>query len=47
MDYIGEFIFESVHKKGIKMASENEIIALKLDVVLRGGRFFLGFTLLP
>ena len=28
MDYIGEFIFESVHKKGIQMASENEIIAV-------------------
>ena len=39
-NYIGEFIFESVHKKGVQMASENEIIAMKLDIVLRGGRFF-------
>ena len=39
-NYIGEFIFESVHKKGVQMASENEIIAMKLEVVLRGGRFF-------
>lgn len=38
MFYTDEFIFESVHKKGIRMASENEIIAIKLDVVLRGGR---------
>lgn len=36
--YTDEFIFESVDKEGIRMASENEIIAMKLDVVLRGGR---------
>ncbi|MEZ7504858.1 nucleotidyl transferase AbiEii/AbiGii toxin family protein [Flavobacterium sp. Arc2] len=36
--YTGEFIFESVDKEGIRMAAENEIIAMKLDVVLRGGR---------
>ncbi|SEA69209.1 hypothetical protein SAMN05443667_107118 [Flavobacterium gillisiae] len=38
MYYTDEFIFESVDKEGIRMASENEIIAMKLDVVLRGGR---------
>jgi hypothetical protein len=36
--YTDEFIFERVDKEGIRMASENEIIAMKLDVVLRGGR---------
>lgn len=46
MDYIGEFIFESVHKKGVQMAFENEIIAIKLDIVLRGGRFFFGIYII-
>lgn len=36
--YTDDFIFESVYKEGIRMASENEIIAMKLDVVLRGAR---------
>jgi predicted nucleotidyltransferase component of viral defense system len=36
--YTDEFIFDSVSKDNIRMASENEIIAMKLDVVLRGGR---------
>jgi len=36
--YTDEFIFDLVSKDDIRMASENEIIAMKLDVVLRGGR---------
>jgi predicted nucleotidyltransferase component of viral defense system len=36
--YTDEFIFDSVSRDNIRMASENEIIAMKLDVVLRGGR---------
>jgi predicted nucleotidyltransferase component of viral defense system len=36
--YTDEFIFDSVSDDSIKMASENEIIAMKLDIVLRGGR---------
>jgi predicted nucleotidyltransferase component of viral defense system len=36
--YTDEFIFDLVSKDNIRMASENEIIAMKLDVILRGGR---------
>lgn len=36
--YTDEFIFDLVYQDDIRMASENEIIAMKLDVVLRGGR---------
>ncbi|MFV7236683.1 nucleotidyl transferase AbiEii/AbiGii toxin family protein [Flavobacterium sp. ZB4R12] len=36
--YTDEFIFDMISKDSIRMASENEIIAMKLDVVLRGGR---------
>jgi predicted nucleotidyltransferase component of viral defense system len=36
--YTDEFIFDMISKDTIRMASENEIIAMKLDVVLRGGR---------
>jgi predicted nucleotidyltransferase component of viral defense system len=36
--YTDEFIFDIVSKDSIRMASENEIIAMKLDLVLRGGR---------
>ncbi|MFE3867125.1 hypothetical protein ACFX5E_03440 [Flavobacterium sp. LS2P90] len=38
MYYTNEFIFDAGSKDSIRMASENEIIAMKLDVVLRGGR---------
>jgi hypothetical protein len=36
--YTDDFIFEEINMDSIRMASENEIIAMKLDVVLRGGR---------
>lgn len=36
--YTDDFIFEVISKDGIRMASENEIIAMKLDIVLRAGR---------
>jgi hypothetical protein len=36
--YTDDFIFDIVSKDVIRMASENEIIAMKLDVVLRRGR---------
>ena len=36
--YTDEFVFDSVYYDSIKMASESEIIAMKLDVVLRNGR---------
>jgi predicted nucleotidyltransferase component of viral defense system len=36
--YTDKFIFDIVSKEAIRMASENEIIAMKLDVILRGGR---------
>ena len=36
--YTDEFIFDIISKDSIRMASENEIIAMKLDVILRGGR---------
>jgi predicted nucleotidyltransferase component of viral defense system len=36
--YTDDFIFEKIEKDSIRMASENEIIAMKLDVVIRNGR---------
>jgi predicted nucleotidyltransferase component of viral defense system len=36
--YTDDFIFEEVNKDSIRMASENEIIAMKLDIVIRNGR---------
>jgi predicted nucleotidyltransferase component of viral defense system len=36
--YTDEFIFDIISKDSIRMASQNEIIAMKLDVILRGGR---------
>ena len=36
--YTDDFIFDEIENDCIRMASENEIIAMKLDVVLRGGR---------
>lgn len=36
--YTDEFIFDKVIIDKLRMASENEIIAMKLDIVLRGGR---------
>ena len=36
--YTDEFVFEIVNNENVKMASEKEIIAMKLDVILRNGR---------
>jgi predicted nucleotidyltransferase component of viral defense system len=36
--YTDEFVFEEVITEDVRIASENEIIAMKLDVVSRGGR---------
>ncbi|WP_367769481.1 nucleotidyl transferase AbiEii/AbiGii toxin family protein [Flavobacterium sp. WC2421] len=36
--YTDNFIFDIVYIDRVRMASENEIIAMKLDVILRGGR---------
>jgi hypothetical protein len=36
--YTDEFIFDKIVIENIRMATEYEIIAMKLDVVLRGGR---------
>jgi predicted nucleotidyltransferase component of viral defense system len=36
--YTDDLVFDSVNKENVRMASENEIIAMKLDIVLRGGR---------
>ena len=36
--YTHEFIFEPIILENIRMATQNEIIAMKMDVVLRGGR---------
>jgi predicted nucleotidyltransferase component of viral defense system len=36
--YTDEFIFEEINEDSIRMASENEIIAMKLDIVIRNGR---------
>ncbi len=38
MYYTDEFIEEATTIENIRMATTNEIIAMKLDVVLRGGR---------
>ena len=38
MYYTDEFIEEAIIIENIRMATTNEIIAMKLDVVLRGGR---------
>jgi hypothetical protein len=36
--YTDDFIFDNLVVENIRMATENEIIAMKLDVVLRNGR---------
>jgi predicted nucleotidyltransferase component of viral defense system len=36
--YTDDFIFEKIEKESIRMASENEIIAKKLDILLRNDR---------
>lgn len=36
--YTDDFIFDEIEKDCIRMTFENEIIAMKLDVVLRSGR---------
>ena len=36
--YTDEFIFEPLIVDNIRMATQHEIIAMKMDVVLRGGR---------
>ena len=36
--YTDDFIFDIVSKDTIRMTSENEIIAMKLYIILRGGR---------
>ena len=46
--YTDDFIFDIVSKDTIRMTSENEIIAMKLYIILRGSRKkrFLGLVLL-
>ena len=36
--YTDDFIFDEIKNENIRMASDKEIIAMKLDVLLRGGR---------
>ena len=48
LHYTDDFIFDIVSKDTITMTCENEIIAMKLYIILRGSRKkrFLGFVLL-